>query len=240
MHLYGKVCWDQNIVALARKYNLKIVEDNAQALGAKMNGINTGSLADAAAISFYPGKNLGALGDAGAVTTDDRELANVVRALGNYGSSEKYNHIFKGINSRLSELQAAFLNVKLKYLNKELDRRREIAYKYLNEITNNEFILPLEVCTDVLTNEEHAWHLFVIRVKNRHKVQEYLSRNGVQSLIHYPIPIHKQVGFKEWNSKSYPITEALQNEVLSLPIGSHLTHDDVTEVIKVLNSYLKN
>ncbi|MDD4969921.1 MAG: DegT/DnrJ/EryC1/StrS family aminotransferase [Paludibacter sp.] len=243
VHLYGQVCWSKELENLAEKYNLKIIEDNAQAIGAvstDKKGIKrkTGSLGDAAGFSFYPGKNLGAMGDAGAVTTNDNELAIMVRALGNYGSKQKYVNDYQGINSRMDEIQAAVLNVKLQYLDSENQRRREIANYYCTHINNEKFILP------ILNNEisiinciNHVWHIFVIRCSERDRLQQYMTDNGVQTLIHYPIPPHKQVAYSTLNELSYPITEKIHTKVLSLPISSVIDMEDVKKVVKILNEW---
>jgi len=239
VHLYGQVCWNESIKVLAQKYNLKIIEDNAQAIGAECDGIKTGALGDAAGISFYPGKNLGALGDAGAITTNDNELAEVTRALCNYGSKKKYSNEYQGLNSRLDEMQAAFLNIKLKYIDIENQQRREWAAMYLNEINNLEIILPFpnNNSLKVKKNKEHVWHLFVIRNPKRNQLQEYLAKNGIETLIHYPIPPNKQLAYKEMNHLDFPITNSIHNEVLSLPISSALTQAEMIKVIEVINSF---
>ncbi|HNP33339.1 MAG TPA: DegT/DnrJ/EryC1/StrS family aminotransferase [Flavobacterium sp.] len=239
VHLYGQVSWSERLAALAKKYNLKIIEDNAQAIGAEWNGIKTGNLGDAAGFSFYPGKNLGALGDAGAVTTNDNELAKHIRALGNYGSSKKYVNEFQGLNSRLDEIQAAFLEVKLKYIDAENQIRRQLAALYLNGIKNPKIQLPFPENSgfEYSQNQEHVWHLFVIRCQEREKLQEYLTANGIQTLIHYPIPPNKQLAYKEMNHLNYPITNAIHNEVLSLPISPILSEEEVARVITALNNF---
>lgn len=240
VHLYGQVCWGTKLEELAQKYNLKIIEDNAQAIGAEWNEIKTGALGDASGFSFYPGKNLGALGDAGAVTTNDDELAEVVRALGNYGSKQKYVNEYQGLNSRLDEIQAAFLNVKLKYLDAENQRRREIAQYYLDNINNSEIILPYPVLNNkqqTRNNLSHVWHLFVIRTQYRDKLQTYLIQNGVQTLIHYPIPPHKQLAYKVWNSLRFPVTERIHYEVLSLPISQVMSDDETNFINNTINSF---
>lgn len=242
VHLYGQVCWGTKLEELAKKYNLKIIEDNAQAIGAEWNGIKTGALGDAAGFSFYPGKNLGALGDAGAVTTNDDKLAEVVRALGNYGSKQKYVNEYQGLNSRLDELQAAFLDIKLKYLDAENQRRREIAQYYCENIKHPNIILPVNpdfFHTEQQTTNKlfHVWHLFVIRHPNRVNLQNYLSENGVHTLIHYPIPPHKQLAYKEWNNLGYPNTEIIHNEALSLPISSVSNRNNISKIIKLINNY---
>jgi dTDP-4-amino-4,6-dideoxygalactose transaminase len=238
VHLYGKVVFSEELKALAKKHNLKIVEDNAQAIGAEWNKIKTGNLGDAAGFSFYPGKNLGALGDAGAVTTNDDEVAKTIRAIANYGSNQKYVNIYQGLNSRLDELQAAVLDVKLKYIDQENQRRREIAEKYINGINNPKLILPIQHTTyNIQHLEEHVWHLFVIRTSEREKLQNYLTENGVQTLIHYPIPPHKQEAYKEMNHLSFPITEKIHQEVVSLPISPVMGDMEVDIIISVLNKF---
>lgn len=233
VHLYGQCAYSSKVEAICKKYELKLIEDNAQAQGASFQKRRTGSLGDAAGTSFYPGKNLGALGDAGAVTTNDSELAETVRALGNYGSKTKYHNDYIGLNSRLDEIQAAILNVKLKYLDNDTAIRRSISTAYRSNIKNPEIILPLP------TNEQaHVWHLFVIRTKKRDRLQAYLSENNIQTLIHYPIPPHKQRAFHSWNHLSFPITEKIHHEVLSLPLSPVMTADEVDSVISKINDYL--
>ena len=233
VHLYGRVVFSSKLQEIAKTHNLKIIEDNAQAIGAKWEGIRTGNLGDASGFSFYPGKNLGALGDAGAVTTNDDDLAAAIRALANYGSNKKYVNIYKGLNSRLDEIQASVLDVKLKYIDEENQIRRLIAEKYLSEIKNSKLVLP----KNPVDTAEHVWHVFVIRTENRDQLQEYLSENGIQTIIHYPTPPHKQEAYKEWNNLSFPISEKIHNEVLSLPISPVMDENEILEVIKVLNSY---
>ena len=239
VHLYGQVCWNDKLVEIAKNNNLKIIEDNAQAIGAIYNGTKTGNLGDAAGFSFYPGKNLGALGDAGAVSTNDDQLAERVRALGNYGSKKKYVNEFQGLNSRLDELQAAFLDVKLKYIDTENQYRRQIAQRYLSEINNPNIILPVPVATQFspAENKEHVWHLFVIRCEKRDELQNYLAEKGIQTLIHYPIPPNKQLAYKELNHLDFPITNTIHDQVLSLPISPVVTNDEVSMVIQALNSF---
>lgn len=233
VHLQGRTVFSNELKALSEKYNLKIIEDNAQAIGAEWNGIKTGNLGDAAGFSFYPGKNLGALGDAGAVTTNDEELANTLRAIANYGSNEKYVNIYKGLNSRLDELQAGILDVKLKYIDRENELRRNIAKRFISGIKNPKIILPQNPDNE----NEHVWHVFVIRTSERAALQKYLTENGIQNLIHYPIPPHKQKAYKEWNDLSFPITEKIHAEVLSLPISSVLEDNEVFRIIEVLNKF---
>lgn len=233
VHLYGQIVFSKELEAIAKKHNLKIVEDNAQAIGSSWNGIKSGNLGDAAGFSFYPGKNLGALGDAGAVTCKDAVLAKTIRALANYGSNQKYVNVYQGLNSRLDEIQAAVLDVKLKYIDIENNRRREIAERYSREINNEKIVLPILPEEGLL----HVWHLFVIRTSERQKLQDYLNESGVQTLIHYPIPPHKQEAYKEMNSLHLAITEKIHDEVLSLPISPVMTDEEVSKVIESINSF---
>lgn len=233
VHLYGRVCWSGELEALAKKYSLKVIEDNAQSIGAEYNGKKTGALGDAAGFSFYPGKNLGALGDAGAVTTNNAELATAVRTIANYGSQKKYHNRYKGLNSRMDEIQAAFLRVKLGHIDAENAVRRDVARRYVNGITNP--LVQLPAITEEVKG--HVWHLFVIRVNDREKMQEYLLENGVQTLIHYPIPPHQQEAYSEWADRSYPISEAMHKEVLSLPISPVMEDEEVEAVIEAVNSF---
>lgn len=235
VHLYGQVVFSEELKSLAQKYKLKIIEDNAQAIGAEWQGIKTGNLGDAAGFSFYPGKNLGALGDGGAVSTNDNDLADAVRALANYGSQKKYVNKYKGLNSRLDEIQAAILNIKLKYIDKENQERRELANFYLQHIKNPEIALPL--IDNCISNKNHVWHLFVIRTQKRESLQKYLSERGVQTLIHYPIPPCKQEAYKECENLFLPITEQLSKEVLSLPISSVMTLQEIEETINIINQF---
>ncbi|MFV0605970.1 MAG: DegT/DnrJ/EryC1/StrS family aminotransferase [Niabella sp.] len=233
VHLYGRVAFSSDLKNIAEKHNLKIIEDNAQAIGAEWNGIKAGNLGDAAGFSFYPGKNLGALGDGGAVITNDGKLAKTIRAMANYGSSQKYYNIYKGLNSRLDEIQAAVLNVKLKYIDEDNILRRNIANAYFKGINTKNIMLP-NMPED---EKEHVWHLFVVRTADRNRLHNYLSENGVQTLIHYPVPPHKQKAYKEWNTYQYPITEKIHEEVLSLPISPVLKIDEVQKVIGLMNAY---
>lgn len=233
IHLYGRAIFSEGLKAMSQKYKLKIIEDNAQAIGATWNGIKTGNLGDAAGFSFYPGKNLGALGDGGAVTTNDAALAKAIRTLANYGSETKYVNKYKGLNSRLDEIQAAVLDEKLKHLDAENNRRREIAQYYIDNISNPLISLP-EYPAD---NKEHVWHLFVIRTTERDRLQQYLTDNSIQTLIHYPVPPYKQEAYTEYSHLSFPITDAIHNEVLSLPISPVLTDEEVKTVVDVLNNY---
>jgi dTDP-4-amino-4,6-dideoxygalactose transaminase len=232
VHLYGQLSDMDKIMEIAKKFNLLVLEDSAQAHGAILNGRKAGSWGDAAGFSFYPGKNLGALGDAGAVTTNDFELARMIRMLGNYGSEKKYEYTYQGFNSRLDEVQAAFLSVKLKNLKNEIKNRILVSRKYLEGISNDDISLP-----NVLLNGTHVFHAFVIRTKNRHELQNYLSNKGIETLIHYPISTHNQKAFSKWNQVSYPITEFLQNEILSLPIGGNMSDKEVSFIIKTINEF---
>lgn len=237
VHLYGQVCWSGQLEEIAKKHSLKIIEDNAQAIGALWNGKRTGALADAAGFSFYPGKNLGALGDAGAVTTNNDELAETIRALANYGSKVKYVNEYQGLNSRLDEIQAAFLSVKLKYIDAENQRRREVAQYYCQNIKNPSIVLPTQNPEVIADNTQHVWHLFVIRHSNRDKLQGYLAEKGIQTLIHYPIPPHKQAAYKDWTGFSFPVTERIHGEVLSLPISPVHSQNEIQSIIETLNSF---
>ena len=232
VHLYGRVCWGTELEALAKKHNLKIIEDNAQAIGARWNGIRSGNLGDAAGFSFYPGKNLGALGDSGAVTTKDPELAKAIRVLANYGSAQKYINQYQGLNSRMDEMQAAFLNVKLRYLDNETLRRQEIANYYIKNIKSDKLILP-----NAGDFDEHVWHLFVIRTNTRDELQAYLLDNAIQTLIHYPIPLYNQKCYSYMEGVSLPITDQMHQEVLSLPMSPVMSKEEIENVVLVLNNY---
>ena len=232
VHLYGRACEMDEINNIARKYNLKVLEDNAQAQGATYNGKRTGNLGDAAATSFYPGKNIGALGDAGAVTTNDEELYTKIKYLRNYGSEKKYHNIEKGYNNRMDEIQAAILRVKLKRLDEDNEKRRKIAEYYSSNITNPDIALPVSY-----KKENHVWHQYVIRCKNRDKLQEYLLDNGVETMIHYPIPPHKQGAYKEYYNYSLPISEINHKEVLSLPIDPFLKTNETEFITKKINEF---
>lgn len=233
VHLQGRIVFSEKLKEVATKYKLKIIEDNAQAIGAEWKGIKSGNLGDASGFSFYPGKNLGALGDAGAVTTNDKELSETIRALGNYGSNQKYINIYKGLNSRIDELQAAVLDIKLKYIDHENEMRRKIANKFISGITHPKIILP-EIPAD---QKEHVWHLFVIRTENRDALQNHLAEKGIQTIIHYPIPPHKQAAYKEYNHFSLPVTEKLHNECLSLPISSILEEEETLHIMNSVNTF---
>lgn len=233
VHLYGQACNMNPIYEIAKKHNLKIIEDCAQAHGAVYHDIKVGNLGDAAAFSFYPGKNLGALGDAGAITTNDDELYKTIIALRNYGSHRKYENMYKGYNSRLDELQAPILQAKLEQLDSENNTRRDIALYYLNHITNPHIILPFVEYQET----SHVWHVFVIRTTNRQDFVDYMGENGVQTMIHYPIPPHKQQAYKEWNGESYELSEKIHSEVVSLPISPVMEMKDVQRVVEVVNEY---
>lgn len=241
VHLYGQNAMHPEIKRLVDKYGLKLIEDNAQAIGAYYNDKRTGSVGHAAGHSFYPGKNLGALGDGGAVTTNDEELAEVVRAIANYGSNIKYVNDYKGLNSRLDEIQAAVLRVKLKRLNADNQHRNQIARYYCENITNLEITMPVTKDFFRLPTSgfrlSHVWHLFVIRHPLRDKLHKYLAENGVQTLIHYPIPPHKQQAYKEMKEMTLPITEKIHREVLSLPISQVMTVEEAENVIKKINAF---
>lgn len=234
VHLYGQAVDIKPIIELAKKYNLKIIEDCAQAHGAyyPKTKQRVGSLADASGFSFYPGKNLGCLGDGGAISTNDDELAQKISALRNYGSQIKYENLYQGVNSRLDEIQAAILYIKLKGLDKDNDCRRKIAKYYRENIKN-----PLITLPQTLDENSHVWHVFAIRTKNRDQLQEYLIQNKIQTIIHYPIPPHKQKAYSEWNNLTFPITEKIHNEILSLPISPVMLEDEIKKVVEVINKY---
>lgn len=232
VHLYGRCAYTKKIGDICKKYNLKLIEDNAQAHGCCFEDIRTGSLGDAAGHSFYPGKNLGALGDGGAVTTDDDELAKIVRKLANYGSGEKYVFDYKGRNSRLDEMQAAVLEIKLSHLDEDNSGRVSNAFRYIKEIRNTEVLLPLEP-----RDRNNVFHIFPIRCKKRDSLQEYLKEQGIQTLIHYPIPPHKQAAYREWNRKNYPVSEEIHATELSLPMSPLLTAEQMDYVIQKVNEW---
>lgn len=248
VHLYGQNAMHTEINRLAEKYNLKLIEDNAQASGTyykqHRQGMpclyhRTGALGHAAGHSFYPGKNLGCLGDGGAVTTNDDELASVIRALANYGSNKKYVNDYQGLNSRLDEIQAAILRTKLPRLDADNQRRHKIAQYYLNHIKNPLITLPGNNLEHGTLNMElsNVWHIFIIRTSHRDQLQRYLTEKDIQTLIHYPIPPHRQLAYKEWNELSFPITEKIHEEVLSLPISPVMTDQEVQEVVNKINSF---
>lgn len=238
VHLYGRVCWSEQLEALAGAHELKIIEDSAQAIGARWQGRRTGSLGHAAGFSFYPGKNLGALGDAGAITTADPELASVVRSLGNYGSREKYVHDYQGINSRLDELQAALLDVKLGYLDRENGRRREVARYFCEHIRNPHIVLPyVGDVRSISTDEERVWYLFVLRTAKRDELQAHLFGEGIETLIHYPIPPHRQKAYRELHSENLPVTDRLSESILSLPISQCETAENMGKIVSSINCF---
>ena len=232
VHLYGEPADLAPIMTLARRHGLRVIEDCAQSHGAAYRGAPTGSFGDIACFSFYPTKNLGALGDAGAVTTDDAQLAEAVCALRNYGSQRKYENRYQGVNSRLDELQAALLRVKLGRVDADNQRRRDIAGRYLSEIHHPAITLPV-----VAANNEPVWHVFVVRAQARDALQEHLNAAGVGTLIHYPIPPHRQPAYREWNARSYPITEQIHREVLSLPISPVMSDAQVGAVVAACNAW---
>ena len=236
VHLYGQLSPMHEIMEIADLHGLLVLEDSAQAHGAVIGSRKAGNWGHASGFSFYPGKNLGALGDAGAITTSDENLAKILRALRNYGSHEKYKNLFKGVNSRLDEIQAAMLRVKLKHLDAETARRREIAVAYTAGIKNPAIVLPV-AALKVEELENHVFHLYVVRCQKREALQQHLFNNGVQTLIHYPIPPHKQQACIEWNEHSYALTEQMHQEVLSLPMGPTMNDAEVAEVIAAINSF---
>ncbi|AZQ64551.1 DegT/DnrJ/EryC1/StrS family aminotransferase [Flammeovirga pectinis] len=232
VHLYGQISVDEKMLAICKKYRLKLIEDGAQSHGAEYKDKISGGIGDAGAHSFYPGKNLGALGDAGAVTTNDSALADCINALRNYGSHVKYENKYKGYNSRLDEIQAAFLNVKLKYIHDDIKARREIANFYLKNIENHKIATP-----QLLQGEGHVWHLFVISVKNREALKEYLLEKGIQTLIHYPIPPQKQQCYTEYHHLTLPKTEEIHKTVVSLPLYKGLTKKEQLYIVETLNDF---
>lgn len=232
VHLYGQCAYTDKIGKLCKKYNLKLIEDNAQAHGCEYNGTKTGALGDAAGHSFYPGKNLGALGDAGAVTTNDESLAYAVRSLANYGSAKKYVFKYTGRNSRLDEIQAAILDVKLKHLDADVELRKNVARRYREGIKNPKIQLP-----KVFDWKQHVFHIFTILCDDRENLQKYLTEKGIGTNIHYPIPPHKQECYKEWNELSFPVTEKIHNTELSIPMSPCLSDEQIQYVIDCLNEW---
>lgn len=232
VHLYGQLCDMSRILRFAKSRNLLVIEDSAQAHGATLDGHRAGSFGDASGFSFYPGKNLGALGDAGAITTNDSDLAEVVRAIGNYGSAKKYVHKYRGVNSRLDEIQAAVLRVKLAHLERDNARRREVAGLYRKIIANPAIRLPVDDIPSA-----HVWHLFVIRTSKRDELKASLDAAGIQTIIHYPIPPHHQFAYEELKSKSFPISEAIHREALSLPISHIIKGNEIEEVASAINAW---
>ena len=232
VHLYGRIAFNDKLKKICQTHGLKLMEDCAQSHGCTWNGIKTGALGDAAAHSFYPGKNLGAFGDAGAVTTNDRELAETIRALANYGSQKKYVFKYVGINSRMSELDAAVLDVKLKYLDEDNQRRQKLAAFYYEHISN-----PLITLPSRLKDENNVYHQFPIFCEYRDKLQEHLNTRGIQTLIHYPIPPHKQECYKDWNDRKYPITEKIHAQELSIPMNQVVSEEDACMVVDAINTF---
>lgn len=232
VHLYGRIAYNDKLGEICKRYRLKLMEDCAQSHGCTWKGVKTGALGDAAAHSFYPGKNLGALGDAGAVTTNDTELASVVRALANYGSQKKYVFKYVGMNSRMAETDAAALDVKLKYLDEDNKKRQKLAAYYYDNIKN-----PLITMPSRIPDENNVYHQFPIFCERRNELQEYLMKSGIQTLIHYPIPPHKQECYKEWNVRSYPVTEKIHEQELSIPMNQVISKAEAEEVVRVLNSF---
>lgn len=233
VHLYGRLAYSEKIVAICKKYQLKLIEDNAQAHGCQTpDGRKTGSLGDAAGHSFYPGKNLGALGDGGAVTTNDQQLAETIRSLANYGSSVKYVFQYCGRNSRLDEIQAAVLDVKLKHLDEDNQRRKQIAQFFIENIDNHYITFP-----DILPMESNVFHLFPILCSHRDVLRDYLERHGVGTQIHYPIPPHKQECYKQWNTMNLPVTEQIASQELSLPMSPAMTLEQAKVVVDLLNAF---
>ncbi len=239
VHLYGQLADMPRIIAIAKEHNLLVIEDSAQAHGANIDGCKAGNWGDASGFSFFPSKNLGALGDAGAVTTNHSELAQIIRALGNYGSHKKYENIYQGTNSRLDEMQAAFLRVKLKYLNGEIERRQKIAIAYTKGISNPKIIVPIKASTSEIENlSHHVFHVYPIRVKEREKLQLYLESQGIQTLIHYPIAPHQQKAYETLlDATCYPLTEKIHREILSLPISPVMNDQEISKVITVINEF---
>ena len=232
VHLYGICAFTDRIGEICKKHGLKLIEDNAQAQGCTFGNRRTGSLGDAAGHSFYPGKNLGALGDAGAVTTDDLELAKIVRAIGNYGSHQKYVHDYQGRNSRIDEFQAAMLDVKLRYLDEENDRRKDIARIYINKVENPLLRLPVSI-----GEADSVWHIFPVLCGRRDDLQRFLTVNGVETQIHYPVPPHKQHCYSDWNSLQFPITELIHKQELSIPCHQAMTMNEAEYIVTLLNNF---
>lgn len=237
VHLYGQLCDMTALMSIAERNNLLVLEDSAQAHGACHDGRYAGNWGHASGFSFYPGKNLGALGDGGAITTNDDQLADTLKALRNYGSHEKYKNLYQGVNSRLDEIQAAMLSVKLKYLDEQTQCRRHVAQKYLEGIHNPEITLPIRTSVSALSLQSHVWHLFVIRCERRDKLQQYLAEQGIQTIIHYPIPAHQQQAYHNWGSHSYPVTESIHQQILSLPISPVMASSDIEHVITAVNNF---
>ena len=238
VHLYGQLCDMSSIRVIAGKHGLKIVEDSAQSHGAfDAQGSRSGNLGDASGFSFYPTKNLGALGDGGAVTTNDDALATAIRALRNYGSLQKNKNIYKGMNSRLDEMQAAFLSIKLVQLDADNDLRRGVSTYYLKNINNPKIIQPQQKTDGPDSHGSNVWHQFVVRTANRNDFQNHLSANGIQTAIHYPTPPHHQSGYAEWKHLSFPVSELIHQQIISLPISPVITRQELDKVVEIVNSY---
>ena len=234
VHLYGRICWDESLAALARAHGLKVIEDSAQAIGASWRGVSAGALGDAAGFSFYPTKNIGAIGDAGAVTTSDPELAAVIRALRNYGTDRQYHNIYAGLNCRLDPMQAAVLRAKLPHTDRENGYRRELAHIYDTSIVNPAVIKPVHPADEA----EHVWHQYVVRVADRDRFRQYMADNGVETAVHYPLPVHRQPCYADvMGHCSLPVSERMCAEVVSLPITRCTTKDDAGEIADIINHY---
>ncbi|MDX1538550.1 DegT/DnrJ/EryC1/StrS family aminotransferase [Arsukibacterium sp.] len=233
VHLYGRICPMPDINSIADEFGLLVLEDSAQAHGAELHGLKAGAYGHAASFSFYPGKNLGALGDAGAITTNDDELSSVIRAVANYGSYKKYEHVYQGVNSRLDEIQAAFLALKIKDLDIDNKRRQDVARFYSDNIENINIYLPAHPA-DI---GEHVWHLFVVRTNYRQELQDHLSRLGIETMIHYPKCPHKQSAYKDMQHLTFVAAEELQHQVLSLPNSPTLTDEETSYIVKSINSF---
>jgi dTDP-4-amino-4,6-dideoxygalactose transaminase len=232
VHLYGQCAYTKKISEICKTNGLKLIEDNAQAHGCMFDGLKTGSLGDAAGHSFYPGKNLGAFGDSGAVTTSEPVLADMVRTLANYGSQKKYIFDHQGLNSRMDEIQAAILDVKLRHLDEDIELRKSVALNYISNIKHSDIRLPI-----LKGSDSHVFHIFPILTSRRDELQKYLTEKGIQTVIHYPIPPHKQKCYKAWNSLSLPITEQIHNQELSLPISPVMTNEEVRYIVDTLNKW---
>lgn len=239
VHLYGRLSPMPELMAIAKEHDLLVLEDCAQAHGAQINGKRAGNWGDAAGFSFYPGKNLGALGDSGAITTNDDKLAKMLKALRNYGSHKKYENLYQGVNSRLDEIQAAMLRVKLRYLEAETARRQQIAAMYCEGIINNAITLPLQPSViNVVDYKAHVWHLFVVCCEQREALQQHLTEHGIQTLIHYPIPPHKQQAYHAYTDMMLPLTEQIHQQVLSLPLDPTMSNEDINIVISRVNEFI--
>jgi dTDP-4-amino-4,6-dideoxygalactose transaminase len=235
VHLYGRICWDDKLWELAQKFNLKLVEDNAQAIGAEYSEIKSGSIGDASGFSFYPGKILGALGDAGAVASNDTTLIETIRELANYGSREKYTYNRQGVNSRIDDIQAAFLSVKLRYLDHEIKARREIASYFFTHMSNPE--VKLADFPEPIDNRSHVWHLFCVLCEKRDLFQKYLARHQIETIIHYPNPPYLQKAYEKFNHLNFPQTEKISHQIISLPISSTLTEPEIEKIVEVVNGF---